>query len=182
MSKKIDYFDSQASAAASLGLDIYEIREAKTKGCTAFRSGRVYRAPLLEWLAKHKPHARRKRHVAPIFSLEAAKTGDERTDRALDVCATIIALTNCANRGLITDDRYLEIGTELMRSITDEINEWPEGKPLIDDWAAKLLEYLFDNFKDLEAGHKAHPKLVGWLCRIGGGAGVEYGGKRYPAD
>jgi hypothetical protein len=57
----------------------------------------------------------------------------------------------------------------------------PKAKPLIDDWAAKLLEYLFGNFKNLEAGHKVHPKLVGWLCRVGGIQGVECGGKQYPA-
>ena len=44
------------------------------------------------------------------------------------------------------------------------------------------MEYLFGNFKDLELGHKAHPKLVGWLCRVGDIQGVEYGGRQYPAD
>jgi hypothetical protein len=79
----------------------------------------------------------------------------------LDVCKTIIALTNCANRGLMADDRYLEIGTEIFRSITDEIKEWPEAKPIITDWSNKLMEYLCSNFKDLEASHKAHPSLLG---------------------
>lgn len=176
------YFENQKQCAAALGLDESELKEWKAENCPAFQYGRIYHAPLIEWMAKHKPHARRKRHVVRTLSLESAKTGDERTDRALDVCSTIIALTNCANRGLITDDRYLEIGTEIIRSITDEIKEWPAGKPLIDDWAAKLMEYLFGNFKDLELGHKAHPKLVGWLCRVGDIQGVEYGGRQYPAD
>src|SRR5436305_12068077 len=100
------YFENQKQCAAALGLDEYELKEWKAENCPAFRYGRIYHAELLEWMAKHKPHARRKRYVARTCSLEPAKTGDERTDRVLDVCATIISLTNCANRGLIPEDRY----------------------------------------------------------------------------
>ncbi len=42
MPKQPTYFDSLASAAAALKIDIYELREAKRQGCPAFRSGRVY--------------------------------------------------------------------------------------------------------------------------------------------
>jgi hypothetical protein len=42
MPKQPTYFDSLASAAAALKIDIYELREAKRQGCAAFRSGRVY--------------------------------------------------------------------------------------------------------------------------------------------
>jgi hypothetical protein len=93
-----------------------------------------------------------------------------------------VALTNCAARGLIPHDRYLEIGTEIFRSITDEIKQWPEAKPIIADWTKKLLEYLVSNFEDLKAAHKTHPNLVGWLCRVGGLDGVAYGGKQYLAN
>jgi hypothetical protein len=54
MPKRVTYFDSQASAAAILNLDIYELRDAKAAGCPAFRSGRVYRDELLRWLKKHR--------------------------------------------------------------------------------------------------------------------------------
>jgi hypothetical protein len=82
----------------------------------------------------------------------------------------------------LLDGRYLEIGTEIMRSIMDEIKEWPECKSIVTDWAEKLLKCLFGNFKDLKASHKVHPKLVGWLCRFGGLQRVEYGGKQRLAD
>jgi hypothetical protein len=49
MPKQPAYFDSQASAAAALKIDIYELREAKREGCPAFRSGRVYRDEFLSW-------------------------------------------------------------------------------------------------------------------------------------
>jgi hypothetical protein len=48
------YFDSQAQAAAILRIDVSELREAKAEGCSAFRSGRVYTAPLLAWFAEKR--------------------------------------------------------------------------------------------------------------------------------
>jgi hypothetical protein len=55
MAKRPAYFDSQAQAAATLKIDISDLREAKAEGCPAFRSGRVYTAPLLAWLAEKRP-------------------------------------------------------------------------------------------------------------------------------
>jgi hypothetical protein len=60
MTKLPTYFDSQRSAAATLGIDISELRQAKAEGCPAFRSGRVYTAPLLAWFAE-----KRRQRVAP---------------------------------------------------------------------------------------------------------------------
>jgi hypothetical protein len=74
MAKRPAYFDSQASAAATLKIDISELREAKTEGCPAFRSGRVYTAPLLDWLAK-----KRQRRA----DLAAAKTANGVVDQSL---------------------------------------------------------------------------------------------------
>ena len=68
MTKLPPYFDSQASAAATLKIDISELRQAKAEGCPAFRSGRVYTAPLLAWFAE-----KRQRRA----ELAAAKTADE---------------------------------------------------------------------------------------------------------
>ena len=143
MKKQPAYFDSQQSASAALKIDISDLREAKRQGCPAFHSGRVYVEELLEWLAKHMPRALKKRRAAESSWMDPANTGEERTDRALDVCKTIIALTNLANRGLIVDDRYIEIGTEIVSSVTDEFKEWPEAKPLLEDWTEKAYGYLF---------------------------------------
>jgi hypothetical protein len=54
MAKQPAYFDSQAQAAAILKIDISDLREAKAEGCPAFRSGRVYTAPLLAWFAEKR--------------------------------------------------------------------------------------------------------------------------------
>jgi hypothetical protein len=74
MAKLPTYFDSQASAAATLGIDISELRRAKAEGCPAFRSGRVYTAPLLAWFAEKR---RQRAEQA------AAKTVDGISDPSL---------------------------------------------------------------------------------------------------
>ena len=75
MMKLPPYFDSQASAAATLKIDISELRQAKAEGCPAFRSGRVYTAPLLAWFAEKR---RRRAELA------AAKTADESDPGIVD--------------------------------------------------------------------------------------------------
>jgi len=62
MQKLPAYFDSQRQAAAILGIDISELRQAKAEGCPAFRSGRVYTAPLLAWFAEKR---QRRAELAP---------------------------------------------------------------------------------------------------------------------
>jgi hypothetical protein len=61
MPHEVAYFDSQASAAGALNISIEEIRRAKRAGCPAFRSGRVYKKPLLKWLAGNKPKGMKRR-------------------------------------------------------------------------------------------------------------------------
>jgi hypothetical protein len=73
MPKRPAYFDSQAQAAAILKIDISELREAKAEGCPAFRSGRVYIAPLLAWLAD-------KRRQSP--EIAKTETGNGAADHA----------------------------------------------------------------------------------------------------
>lgn len=70
MSTAPAYFDSQAQASSVLHVDIEDIREAKRNGCPAFRSGRVYRAELEEWLARDR--AKEARHRVPTAQRAAA--------------------------------------------------------------------------------------------------------------
>src|SRR5438045_9605394 len=76
--KRPAYFDSQASAAAVLGISIDNIRQAKAAGCRAFRSGRVYGDELVAWLEEQ----RRLRTANP--------NRDPRIDRTTPVAKTII--------------------------------------------------------------------------------------------
>jgi hypothetical protein len=68
------YFDSQRQAAATLKIDISELRQAKAEGCPAFRSGRVYTAPLLAWLAEKRQQR---------ADLAAAETADGMVNQRL---------------------------------------------------------------------------------------------------
>jgi hypothetical protein len=68
MPRQPAYFDSQASAAATLKIEISELREAKAEGCLAFRSGRVYTAPLLAWLTEKRRQRARLESAKPAIS------------------------------------------------------------------------------------------------------------------
>ncbi len=87
------YFDSQASEAATLKIDIRDIREAKKAGCPAFRSGRVYEKPLLEWLARNKPKR---------------KTDSAHDELRHALCEAMISLARRFDGGLITSDEYFD--------------------------------------------------------------------------
>jgi len=67
MPNEPSYFDSQGSAAATLKIEISELREAKAEGCPAFRSGRVYTAPLLAWRAEKCRQRTRLETVKPAI-------------------------------------------------------------------------------------------------------------------
>jgi hypothetical protein len=85
------YFDSQASAAATLKIDIRDIREAKKAGCPAFRSGRVYKKPLLKWLAHNKSkRTKRKDDLKHVF------------------CEVMISLAKRFEGGLLTAEQYFD--------------------------------------------------------------------------
>ena len=74
MLRRPAYFDSQAQAAAILKIDISDLREAKAEGCPAFRSGRVYTAPLLAWFAEKRQQR---------AELAAAKNNGDMLDSGL---------------------------------------------------------------------------------------------------
>ena len=96
MPHEVAYFDSQASAAAVLKISIDEIRRAKREGCSAFRSGRIYKKPLLKWLAKNK---------------------SKRTPRADPkgvLCEVMISLAKKFDAGLIASDDYFERCTKII--------------------------------------------------------------------
>jgi hypothetical protein len=86
-----------AAAAAATGFDLEIIREAKLGGCNAFKSGRVYRKPLLEWLACHQqatdgPSLREVRRLLELEKLEklrdqtAMRRGELLEEAPLAIC------------------------------------------------------------------------------------------------
>src|SRR5438874_5745867 len=125
MPKEIEYFDSQASAAASLGLDIYDIREAKTQGCRAFRSGRVYRAPLLEWMETKRAKAQ---NVIPPGA----------NGRWSTIVEAIIAIARAFDSEAITREQYFAQTTALVEATGD--------KEILTGWIQNQFDWLSENF------------------------------------
>jgi hypothetical protein len=90
MPHEVAYFDSQASAAAALNISIEEIRRAKRAGCPAFRSGRVYKKPLLKCLAKNKAKGMKRGPKRGVASAKyIAKIVSNMSGRALEVAFSV---------------------------------------------------------------------------------------------
>jgi hypothetical protein len=109
MPKQIAYFDSQASAAASLGIDIYKLRAAKRDGCPAFRSGRVYREELLQWFEE------KERREA-----EKAENNLDNENPQFIAARTILGFHQLANLKLITHEQHFECCKAVVEAVNDE--------------------------------------------------------------
>jgi hypothetical protein len=145
MPRQTAYFDSQASAAAALNIDIYELRDAKREGCPAFRSGRVYTEELLNWLAQ-----KRLRRVE-----SAAPQNDQERNRLDAIVRTLMGLSECANMGVLTDEQHFEFGRTIV--------EASENKEILQIFINVIFGWLFGTFPDLAAARKAHPNIIRWL-------------------
>jgi hypothetical protein len=116
MSTEPDYFDSQASAAASLKLDIEELRQAKRDGCPAFRSGRVYRHELLAWLAARQKRSQR----AP-----AARDGvDDWFDRAEKLHGLMFAVEEAHEQRALKLGEYVRLAQATMPHVIALAQLW----------------------------------------------------------
>ena len=140
------YFDSQASAAAALNLDIYDLREAKREGCRAFKSGRVYRDELLNWFEEKRRGA-------------VENGGNEKEMQQL-AGNTILWLLKCENAGLLTIDQCFETGKTIVEGTKDKL--------ILQGFVELNFSFLCDNFPELSDAYAAHPKIVDWLCLQGG--------------
>jgi hypothetical protein len=145
MPKEVEYFDSQASAAASLGLDIYDIREAKTQGCCAFRSGRVYRGPLLEWMEAKRAKAQK---VIPPGA----------NARRVAIAETIIAIARAFEAEAITREQYFDQTTELVEAAGD--------REILTGWIQNQFDWLCESFPNIADAWKEHPNVMQWLHEL----------------
>src|SRR5436190_18852990 len=104
MPKEVPYYDNQAVAAAALNIDIYELRELKSSGrCPdAFRSGRIYKAPLQQWLS-----ARRHKQIAKAGG---RRGGNGPTPLQSSVATTLLGLHECKDLGILSEEGYFELG------------------------------------------------------------------------
>lgn len=143
--KDPDYYDSQGSAAAALGLTVYDLRDAKAQGCKAFRSGRVYRLELLAWFEKHPaPRSRVPNSPAPNEESEwfnaQVKDWDDRMALLFEVGEF---LDFAFSRKQISAAEYRKIGTKTLRIILQLNDAWKAGidkAGYMKRWARTLLK------------------------------------------
>ena len=133
-----------------LGIHIEDIRDAKAEGCSAFRSGRVYRAPLIEWLEKRKIQQR---------SESDAGLGDERA-RKRTIVHAMIELARVFEIGALTRDQYFEQGTALVEATGDN--------DIRIEWVRQTFDWIAGEFPDLVVANDHHPKAVAWLLAVAG--------------
>ena len=147
MPKQPAYFDSIAAAAATLKIEISELREAKRQGCPAFRSGRVYRDELLSWLQA--------RDLKKIGSVKANCAGLEENRFA--IAQTIRGLSICANLGALTPEQYFDFCHTIVEATNDH-----ELREVFRQTIVNWLELNFSKIEEAKA-RKAHPKIMSWF-------------------
>ena len=141
------YFDSQASAAAALGIDIEVLREAKRQGCPAFRSGRVYRDELLRWL-----QTRDLQKTGPVGA-----NGAGLEENRFVIAQTIRGLSVCANLGVLTPEQYFDV----CKTIVDAANDW-KLRDVLRHSIANWLQLNYSKIENAKA-RKAHPEIMRWF-------------------
>jgi hypothetical protein len=122
MAREPAYFDSQASAASVLNIDIDVLRDAKAAGCPAFRSGRVYKKELQEWLRKN---ARKKSSVRNADDeIVSAQDWENRRQLLFDLLEFIHSAYIDGRIGL---KEYREIGSETVECVIRLGRAWRAG-------------------------------------------------------
>ena len=147
MPKQPAYFDSQASAAAALKIDVDDLREAKREGCPAFRSGRVYRYELLSWL-----------ETRALQNTASAKLNGIGLEKGRSVIAqTIRGLSVCANLGILTPEQYFDFCLTIVGAADD-----PELREVFRQTILNWLQLNFSEVAEAKA-RKAYPKIMSWF-------------------
>jgi hypothetical protein len=79
-SKASEISPSLKSAAATLGLDVLVLKDAKARGCSAFRSNQsVNRAVLVEWLKEDRAQAESRKESSPSSVLDDPEDEDSES-------------------------------------------------------------------------------------------------------
>lgn len=140
---KPTYFESQGQCSSILGIDERDLKEFKREGCPAFKHGRIYRAPLLEWIAAKK---------ARVLG-GAGGPGKE-------VRQAILAFALQYERGEIDFREFFDRTTLLVEALGDQA--------VMHEWIRQVFGWLRSEFPQLPDAHKVHPHIVDWLCRQAG--------------
>jgi hypothetical protein len=139
------YFENQRQAASLLGLDEYELKEWKAKGCPAFKYGRIYHAELLEWIEAKR-------------GTKTAGNGDRAKARTAMIAEVILALAEAYKAQAITHEQFFD-QTTAMVDATD-------NKEILRGWIQTNFDHVAQ-FPTLAEAEKAEPKIMRWLLHVG---------------
>jgi len=122
---KPTYFDSQAQAAAALNVEIEVLRQAKRDGCTAFRSGRVYRQEIAAWLAERQPRAASQDDDGPEPPNHTFVHWDDRRSMLLELVSEFLTMN--FKRGKFTPAQYAKMGLASIDPVLQLGRIWKAG-------------------------------------------------------
>jgi hypothetical protein len=137
---KPTYFDSQGQCSSILHIDEADLKEFKRQGCPAFKHGRIYHAPLLEWIAAKK-------------ALGLGGAGDP----GKEIRRAILDFALQYEREEINFEEFFERTTLLLEALRDQA--------MLHEWIRHLFFWLRSEFSKLSDAYKIHPRIVDWLCR-----------------
>jgi hypothetical protein len=114
--------ENQKSAAALWGIPVPVQKLAKSQGCNAFKSGRVHRKPLLEWVKQHAGESEK----AVALDLEKAERAELELERLRVQIRLLRSRNERENRTLITMEearsewaRCIAIAQDEFRALMD---------------------------------------------------------------
>ena len=154
--KKSLFFDNQKQAASVLGISIDLLRDWKGEGCTAFRSGRIYREELEIWMrekgirgAAGAPRRLYPRSVQQILDDESEMTWREvhrfpvgtLTGRALALAAQLDGLSLCyfeETMDLTGFGDVLRLAAESVLQNAEKLGLAAELLPYIENWKHEM--------------------------------------------
>lgn len=141
------YFENQRQAASILGIDVEDLKEWKARGCPAFKYGRIYHEPLLEWMNEEKLR-RMERKEASM---------GEATKRRYITVRTMMGLAELANFKILSDEQFFKFGRAIVEAAGD--------KEIREIFTDMIYGWLRGMYSELDAAFEAHPEITYWIIR-----------------
>lgn len=146
-----DAYDSIGACAAATGIPVSTIKHAKRQGCSAFRSSRVYLAPLLRWMFESPDRQR-------------ANYDQERAQHVLLQNAKLKVELRHLKRELIPVDEVTHLGAELGAAIRKVVARLHRTAPSLEGQATPIIEARLKEEEDdiLKQLHTLDEQLKAW--------------------
>ena len=146
-----DVYDSIGACSAGTGIPVTAIKHAKRSGCSAFRGGRVYLAPLLRWLFENAERSpvNYEQEKAQHVVLQNAKLKVEIRE---------------LKRELIPVEEVTHLGTELASAIRTVVSRLHRVAPSLSGHPVETIETRLKDEEDeiLKQLHTINERMGQW--------------------